>query len=241
MPHRRMIQQRQVESRSSTCTLMDMDDMKTAISTPADEPSLPNLIPDDLSLSSDYYESEDEEMVVTRKVTFKSSLKMRKIASHRKYSKQERAATWYSAEEYKKLRDSASRTAKRMARGYSVDKDGKESSRGLEHRIAESHKIRQTKRLDIIWTVLGEQEEMFENGEEVDHEQIAQIYSMCAKDCVAEARKRGIEDELAVRVPKAPALPSSNDPVFTNTKKADDIMSLVASLSMKAAMTVQRR
>lgn len=210
------------------------------MSTPS-EPAIPNLIPDDLSLSSDCSSSEEEEEAqAVKKVTFKASLKMRKIASHRKYTKSERAATWWSASEYKKLRDSASKTAKKMARGHLVDKDGRESSRGLEHRIAESHKIRQTKRLDIIWTVLGEQDEMFENDEDLDHESIAQIYALCSKDCVAEARKRGIEDEAAVKVPKAPTAPSSNDPVFTNHKKADDIMSLVALLSMKATMTIKR-
>ena len=55
-----------------------------------------------------------------------------------------------------------------------------------------------------------------------------------------EARKRGIEDEAAVRVPKAPTVPSSSHPVFSNSRKADDIMNLVASLSMKATMTIRR-
>lgn len=173
-----------------------------------------------------------------KKVAFKNSLKLRKIASHRKYSKEEHKACWYSRSQCKKLREAASKTSKKMQKGINVDKDGKDCSRGLEFKSAESHKLRQTKRLDIIWTVLGEQDDMVEMEEEVDHEKIAKIYAMCCKQCMKEARQRGIDDEAQVRVPKAPR-PAPSHPVFNNNKKTDDIMSLVQKLSMQATMTIK--
>lgn len=213
---------------------------------------MPSLIPDDSSSSSEYESSED--FVATRKVSFKSSLKLRKISSHRKYTKEERKATWYSPAEYRKMRDSATKTARKIARGSNVDKGGKDSSRGLEFRGSESQKIRQTKRLDTIYTVLCEVDEMFEKGEDLDHEKIAAIYSQCCWECAKEAREQGLKDEAAVNkarkrdlkseasvkmIPKAPTRPSISHPVFNSNKKADDIMSLVASLSIKATTTIK--
>jgi len=233
-----MIQDRSENSsqNSSKSTLASLEEAKkTAMSTPS-EPAIPSSIPKDPSSSSECESS--EELIVTRKVSFKRTLKLRKISSHREYTEKECKAAWYSPAEYKKMRDNASKTAKKIARGKNVDKDGKDSSRGLEFQGTKDHKIRQTKRLDIIFTVLCEEDEMFENGEDLDHDKIAQIYAMCSKECKKEARQRGRKDEAAVKIPKAPTRPSINHPVFSSDKKADDIMSLVASLSMMATMTI---
>jgi hypothetical protein len=116
-------------------------------------------------------EPESEPAKAMKKVTFKTSLKLRKIASHRKYSKEEHKACWYSRSECSKLREAATKTTNKMQKGVNVNKDGKDSSRGLEFKSAESHKRRQTKRLDIIWTVLGEQDDMIDIDDEVDHEE----------------------------------------------------------------------
>eukprot|EP00980_Cylindrotheca_fusiformis_P000770 scaffold184_cov125-Cylindrotheca_fusiformis.AAC.5 len=184
-------------------------------------------------------ESESEPVKPVKHVTFKNSLKLRKIASHRKYTREEHKASWYSRSECKKLRDAASKTSKKMEKGVNVDKDGKDCSRGLEFKSAESHKLRQTKRLDIIWTVLGEQDDMIEREEDIDHEKIAKIYTMCSRQCVKEARERGLEDEAAVRIPKVARPEPPSHPLFNNNKKTEDIMSLVSRLSMQATMTIK--
>jgi hypothetical protein len=187
----------------------------------------------------DNIEPESEPSKPTKKVTFKNSLRLRKIASYRTYSKVEHKACWYSRSECTKQREAASKTSKKMQKGVNVDKDGKDCSRGLEFKSAESHRRRETKRLDIIWTVLGEQDDMIDMDEEVDHEEIAQIYSLCCRQCGKEARQRGMEDEAAVCVPKGPRLPAPSHPVFNNSKKTDDIMSLVQKLSMQATVTIK--
>jgi hypothetical protein len=178
------------------------------------------------------------ELEPTKKVTFKNSLKLRKIASHRKYSKDEHKACWYSRAECRKLKEAAAKTSKKMQKGVNVNKDGKDCSRGLEFKSAESHKRRQTKRLDIIWTVLGEQDEMIDMDEEIDHEEIAHLYSLCCRKCGTEARQRGRGDEAAVCAPKVPR-PAPSHPVFSNNKNTDNIMSLVQMLSMQATMTIK--
>lgn len=183
-------------------------------------------------------EPESEPAKPTRKVTFKNSLKLRKIASHRTYTKEEHKASWYSRSECKKLKEAAAKTSIKMQKGVNVDKDEKDCSRGLEFKSAESHKRRQTKRLDIIWTVLGDQDDMIQMDEEVDHEEIAQIYSLCCRQCGKEARQRGIDDEAIVRVRKV-RRPALCHALFNNDERTDDIMSLVQKLSMQATMSIK--
>jgi hypothetical protein len=135
-----------------------------------------------------------------KKVHFKGSVKVRKISSHNNFSAEEKANVWFSRDECKLIRASAVKTVKKLVKGIDVDKDPTDCSRGLEFKTPQKNKIRQTRKLDVIWSVLGTQEELQEEGV-VDDEKIAYVYSAFTLKCANEACKRGLKDAMAAREP----------------------------------------
>lgn len=134
----------------------------------------------------------------SKKVHFKSRVKVRKISSHRNYSAGERKAVWMSDDESKACRKSAIQTVKKMMKGIDVDASPNDCTRGLESKLPQLNKIRQAKKADIITTVLLEHEIQQEEGY-VDIEYLAKVYMENNRECRAEARIRGTQDEIAAR------------------------------------------
>ncbi len=129
-----------------------------------------------------------------KSVDFNPKVRVRKITSHRKLSGEERSKVWWSADEFKKIRDSAIATVKKMMKKERVDDDPNDCSRGLEFKTPKKNRIRQARKMDIIWTVLGEQEA--QNQWERRAGLIAEIYISCSRSCVEEAAKRGAHDAI---------------------------------------------
>ena len=132
-----------------------------------------------------------------KKVTFKSSVKIRRITSHRKYSTEERANVWYSPEENKAIRKRAVMTVKKHMKGIDIDSSEEDCFRGLEFKTPEKNKIRQQRKIDIIWEVLLEQESLQLEGV-VDPQRLADTYATFTGQAINEARRRGKKDEIAV-------------------------------------------
>lgn len=134
-----------------------------------------------------------------KSVQFKQSVKVRKISSHKLYSDEERESMWYSQGESKKIRANAVSTVKKMMRGIDVDKDENDCSRGLEYKTPKRNKVRQQRKSEIMWTILGEQEAYFSTGRPVDEERLASLYIACTRVCAREAATRGSLDALAAK------------------------------------------
>jgi hypothetical protein len=135
-------------------------------------------------------------VVADRKaVHFDVSVKVRKIRSHRKYSDKERRSLWYSPVEAKELRAAAVTTVKKMMNNIDVDQDEDDCSRGLEFKTPKKNKIRQARKLNVIWAVLGEQEMQWKGGK-VDASCLASLYTSCNRSCIVEALNRGVKDEM---------------------------------------------
>ena len=129
-----------------------------------------------------------------RKVHFQPYIRVRKVSSHRRYTEIERANAWYSQYECNEIKKSAVKTVKKMMRGTDVDNDTNDCSRGLEFKIPEKNKIRQKRKLDIIWGVLEVQDFLSSTGMR-DAERIGSVYRTLARRCALEAHKRGLKDE----------------------------------------------
>lgn len=127
-------------------------------------------------------------------VNFNPKVRVRKISSHRKFSQEERSKMWWSAEEFQEIRDQAIATVKKMMKKEHVDDDPNDCSRGLEFKTPKKNKIRQARKMEIIWTVLSEQEAKEEWGNKSDL--IAEIYIACSRSCIDEATSRGAMDAI---------------------------------------------
>jgi hypothetical protein len=138
-------------------------------------------------------------VIVSKKVRFNKNAKVRKIMPHHKYTAEEKEANWYSNAEFKQIRTSAVATVTKLAKGIDVDSDENDCSRGLEFKTPQKNKIRQTRKLGIIWQVLGQQEMLQMEGKEVDPERLADVYTSSTIVCVLEAISRAKKDELAAR------------------------------------------
>jgi hypothetical protein len=134
----------------------------------------------------------------SKKVHFKSSVKVRKISTHRNYTQEERAAVWFSAVESKAIKKAVVATVKKMYKGIDVDADENDCSRGLECKTPQKNKIRQTRRKDIMCIVMIEQQIQNEEGR-VDAQDLADAYMQSNQSCIAEAINRGAKDEFAAR------------------------------------------
>ena len=87
-------------------------------------------------------------------------------------------------------------------KGENVDTaDSTTCSRGIEFKEPKKNKARQKRKLDIICAVLGEQESLWDDGQDDDvmDDRLAEIYRLCNWECGLEARKRGISDALAAK------------------------------------------
>lgn len=133
---------------------------------------------------------------IKRGVRFAPTVKVRKISSHRLLKDEQREAIWYSSEECKEIRACAVSTVKRLMKGENVDDDEDDCSRGLEFKTPKKNKIRQTRKLDIIWAVLGEQEVMRYERRPNNPEHLAEIYISHNQPCMLEAAIRGKKDEI---------------------------------------------
>jgi hypothetical protein len=132
-----------------------------------------------------------------KNVNFQASVKVRKITSHRRYSAEEKANVWMSSVESKQIRASAVKTVKKIMKGIDVDQDPNDCSRGLEFKTPKMNKIRQSRKLDVIWSVLGEQEALQNEGKKVDDVQLADVYSTFTVRSANEACLRGLKDAMA--------------------------------------------
>jgi len=138
---------------------------------------------------------EEEILPAPKSVEFNPKVRVRKIASHRNFSHEERLSVWWSADECQQIREQAIATVKKMMKKERVDEDPNDCSRGLEFKTPKKNKIRQARKMDIIWTVLSEQEGQEEGGKKSDL--IAEIYISCSRSCVDEALRRGALDAIA--------------------------------------------
>lgn len=134
----------------------------------------------------------------SKKVHFKTNVKVRRISSHRKYSAEEREAVWYSPAEAKQTRDSAVSTVKKMMKGVKVDEDENDCSRGLEFKKPKKSKIRSARKRDIILTVLVEQEMSRDkdDGSPIDAQHLSDVYRFCTHKIAIEAMERGMKDQI---------------------------------------------
>lgn len=105
---------------------------------------------------------------------------------------------WYSSEEFKAIRESAIKTVKKMMKNKPVDSDPNDCSRGLEGKTPKRNKIRQGRKLDIIWSVLSEQLENDGCDDESKCEAISRAYMECNRSCIFEAERRGVLDAIEV-------------------------------------------
>lgn len=128
-------------------------------------------------------------------VRFNSRVNVRNVSTHRRYSPKERTDMWYSAEESKQIRSEAIATVRKMMKRIPIDHDSNECSRGLEFKTPKKNKIRQTRKMDIICSVLLEQD--YQAGKPNNDEFIAEVYTSCSRSCIAEATRRGAMDAIA--------------------------------------------
>lgn len=88
-------------------------------------------------------------------------------------------------------------TVKKHMKGIDIDSSEEDCFRGLEFKTPEKNKIRQQRKLDIIWEVLLEQESLQLEGV-VDPQRLADTYATFTGQAINEARRRGKKDEIAV-------------------------------------------
>lgn len=133
---------------------------------------------------------------VSKSVDFNPKVRVRKISSHRKFSEEEKFNSWWSADEVRVIREEAISTVKKMMKKVRVDDDPNQCSRGLEYKTPKKNKIRQARKMDIVWAVLSEQEA--KDGWDNKSELIAEVYIACTRSCVDEAARRGALDAAEV-------------------------------------------
>lgn len=138
----------------------------------------------------------EEPYSVSKSVDFNPKVRVRKISSHRKFSEQEKFNMWWSADEFRVVRDEAIATVKKMMKKVRVDDDPNECSRGLEFKTPKKNKIRQARKMDIIWAVLSEQDA--KQGWDNKDELIAEVYISCNQSIIEEAARRGALDAAEV-------------------------------------------
>jgi hypothetical protein len=131
---------------------------------------------------------------VKKSVDFNPKVRLRKISTHRRFSEEEKANTWYSPQEFKDIRAGAITTVKKMMKKVPVDNDPNDCSRGLESKTPKKNKARQARKLDIVFTVLSELTNCEESGHSSDL--AAQIYTSCSQVCYEEAATRGALDAI---------------------------------------------
>jgi hypothetical protein len=146
------------------------------------------------SSSSEPKTQRSQEEKVKKSVNFNTKVRVRKISTHRRYSVEERANTWFSSQEFKDIRKSAITTVKKMMKKIPVDEEPDDCSRGLECKTPKKNKLRQARKSDILWTVLSELTNCHETGR--NPELAAQIYTSCSRICYEEAAKRGAMDAV---------------------------------------------
>lgn len=135
---------------------------------------------------------DDQPSPASKSVDFNAKVRVRKISTHRKFSQEEKLNSWWSADEVRVIRDEAIATVKKMMKKIPVDDDPNDCSRGLEYKTPKKNKIRQAKKMDIVWAVLSEQEA--KEGWDNKAELIAQVYIACSRSSVEEAARRGAMD-----------------------------------------------
>lgn len=138
--------------------------------------------------------STQQKQKVKKSVDFNPKVRVRKISTHRRYSDEERASMWYSADEFKEIRQGAIDTVKKMMKKIPVDKDPNDCSRGLESKTPKKNKIRQARKGEILWTVLSELMSCQESGK--SYQRAAAIYTSVSRTCYEEAAQRGALDAI---------------------------------------------
>jgi hypothetical protein len=133
-----------------------------------------------------------------KQVKFSTSVRVRKISSHKMFSEEMKRDIWYSQHEAKQIRKKAFITLNKMMRNMDLGKD--DCSRGLEFKAPLKNRIRQRRQQHIVSTVMKEQQRFY-SGEEncdkpLDDKRISIIYRYASRNCVMEGLKIGESDAL---------------------------------------------
>lgn len=110
------------------------------------------------------------------------------------YSPEEKAATWYTAQDLKLFRR-ARRESVRVWQSqlpFMIDKQ-RHCFRGLESKLSDGSRHRYTNITLAVVSVLTEQEKQDIDGT-IDPELLAEIYRQTSCHCQAEAHEKGLED-----------------------------------------------
>lgn len=91
-----------------------------------------------------------------KSVSFNLKVRVRRIASRKRYTAEERLKSWWNEDENKAIRNDAVAVVRQMMKGTFVE-SSTETRRGLEFKVPKRNRERQANKRDIIETVLEEQ------------------------------------------------------------------------------------
>jgi hypothetical protein len=135
----------------------------------------------DRSLASFTSTKSDDEKVVE----FRSTVRVRRIPSHRQFSSEERSASWYDSNEIEQRDASVKSIVKKLSSISTtvdnttvVNNGNNDIYRGLEHRLhTEKNKARSRRKSAILRHVLDEQENMHRNNWSKKQQQLENAYN----------------------------------------------------------------
>jgi hypothetical protein len=137
-----------------------------------------------------------------KQVQFSTSVRVRKISSHKMFPEGMKRDIWYSQDEAKQIRKTAIKTLNKMMRNMDLGKN--DCSRGLELKAPHKNRVRLQRKQYIISTIMQVQQSFYsveeDHNKQLDAERISSIYRYVSRNCVMEGLKTGESDALEAKL-----------------------------------------
>ena len=131
----------------------------------------------------------------TRGVTWSNRVLLKRVRSHKDYTKEEMSDVWYTPEDYVEIKRGCAQTLKLMSKPDFIESD-EFSARGLEIRLKQAARRRKEIKVFTVAAVLEEQE-LQEEARENDPERIREVYLKISGLSQSKAELTGINDQKA--------------------------------------------
>lgn len=153
------------------------------------------------------------EPISVKSVSFSTSIDIREVPLLQDVPAEERAATWYSQEDFHEIKQTLVATLRLMMAKKPVGSEY--STRGLEFKTPAGVKMRKKNKISALTAVWNEQVAQWKE-DRTDEEAISFVYQRQNSKCREAARKFGLHDEKAARSYYAEDEASDSDLSFNN-------------------------